>query len=171
METIMKRSLLLTSLLSLFLIAGASEAQAQSETQILDEGPDRHLLYTPEDVAWQPGPASFDEGSQFAVLEGDPSEAGVFTMQIEMPDGFVINPHTHPNVERVTVLGGTLLLGSGAEVSREAADVLPTGSYTSMPPGMVHYAIAEGETVIQLTSVGPWQINYVNDRDDPRLSD
>ncbi len=28
--------------------------------------------------------------------------------------------------------------------------------------GIVHYAIAEGETVIQLTSVGPWIINYID---------
>lgn len=167
----MKRSLLLPSLLALFLIACASEAQAQSEAQIRDEGPDRHLLYTPGDVEWRPGPGSFDEGAQYAVLEGDPSEAGVFTMQIKMPTGFVISPHTHPNVERVTVLGGTLLLGSSEEVDRGAVEVLPTGTYTSMPPGMVHYAIAEGETIIQLTSVGPWKINYVNDEDDPRLSD
>lgn len=167
----MKRSLLLATILSLFLITCASEAQAQSEAQIADEGPDRHLTYTPDEVEWQPGPGSLEEGAQFAVLEGNPGEAGVFTMQIKMPDGFVINPHTHPNVERVTVLRGTFLLGSGEEVNREAADVLPVGSYTSMPPGMVHYAIAEGETVVQLTSVGPWKINYVNEENDPRLSD
>lgn len=167
----MKRSLLLASLLSLFLISFAPEAQAQSETQITDEGPERHLTYTPEDINWQAGPGSFEEGAQFAVLEGDPSEAGVFTMQIKVPDGFVIRPHWHPNVERVTVLQGTFHLGSGEEVNEEAAEALPAGTYTSMPPEMSHYAIAEGETIIQLTTVGPWVINYVNEEDDPRLSD
>lgn len=167
----MKQPLLLTSLLALFLIACAPVAQVQSETHIADEGPARHLTYTPEEVGWQAGPGSFEEGSQFAVLEGDPGEAGVFTMQIKMPNGFVINPHWHPNVERVTVLRGTFHLGSGEEVDRNAAEALPTGTYTSMPPEMTHYAIAEGETVIQLTSVGPWVINYVNEEDDPRLSE
>jgi hypothetical protein len=33
---------------------------------------------------------------------------------------------------------------------------------------MRHFAVAKGETVIQLTSIGPWQINYVNQADDPR---
>lgn len=167
----MKRSLLLGTILSVFLIACTTEAQAQTENQIPDEGPERHLTYTPEEVEWQDGPGSFEEGAQFAVLEGDPSEAGVFTMQIKMPDGFVINPHWHPNVERVTVLQGTFHLGDGEEVDREAAQALPVGTYTSMPPEMTHYAIAEGETIIQLTSVGPWVINYVNDDDDPRVSE
>jgi len=37
-----------------------------------------------------------------------------------------------------------------------------------MLPETAHFAIAEGETVIQLTSIGPWEINYVNPEDDPR---
>jgi hypothetical protein len=38
----------------------------------------------------------------------------------------------------------------------------------AMPPGMQHFAFAEGETVIQLTSIGPWEIHYINPEDDPR---
>jgi hypothetical protein len=33
---------------------------------------------------------------------------------------------------------------------------------------MKHTAWAEGETIIQLHGIGPWQINYVNPADDPR---
>ena len=145
------------------------QAEVEIPTMMdLDEGPDHHVTFRPDEVDWQPGPGSFEEGSEFAVLEGDPSQDGVFTMQIKMPDGFVINPHWHPNVERVTVLAGTFLLGSGEVVDEEAAEELPTGTYASMPPEMVHHAIADGETIIQLTSVGPWEINYVNPDDDPR---
>lgn len=134
----------------------------------LDKGPAHHVTYRPADVPWRAGPASFEEGAQFAVLEGDPAAPGVFTMQLKLPDGFVINPHWHPNVERVTVLEGTFLLGSGDKVDREAAARMPPGTYTSMPPEMVHHAIAEGETIVQLTSVGPWEINYVHPKHDPR---
>jgi hypothetical protein len=35
---------------------------------------------------------------------------------------------------------------------------------------MRHFAIAEGETVVQLSSIGPWEIRYVDSRDDPRGS-
>lgn len=156
--------------------APTAEPAAEEEAQVptmreLDRGPDQHVLYTPETVEWQDGPASFEPGSKYAVLEGDPAEDGLFTMQLRLPDGFVISPHTHPNVERVTVLTGTFLLGSGETVNAEAAERLPPGSYTAMPPGMVHHAIAEGETVVQLTSVGPWEIDYVDPADDPRKRD
>lgn len=85
-----------------------------------------------------------------------------------MPDGYVIPPHWHPVQERVTVLSGTFHLGQGKAVNRQAAQALAPGSYFSLAPRMTHFAVAEGETVIQLTSMGPWQINYVNPADDPR---
>lgn len=142
-----------------------SDAHAMRD---LDKGPEHHVTYRPADVQWRAGPASFEKGAQFAVLEGDPGAPGVFTMQLKLPDGFVIHPHWHPNVERVTVLEGTFLLGTGDKVDSGAAEPLPRGSYTSMPPEMVHYAVAEGETIVQLTSVGPWEIVYVNPAHDPR---
>lgn len=137
--------------------------------EIVDEGPDHHLIYKAGEIDWQPGPASVEEGIEVAVLEGNPSEEGVFTLRLKIPDGGFIAPHWHPNVERVTVISGSFLLGSGEEMNRQDLLRLDPGSYTSMPPEMVHYAFAEGETVIQLTSVGPWIINYVNpEEDDPR---
>lgn len=99
-------------------------------------------------------------------------EAGVFTMRIKMPDGFYISPHWHPGVERVSVIDGVFHRGSGEDLNPEGTVPLESGSYTSMPPEMRHYAIAEGETIIQLTSIGPWEITYVNpEEDDPRLRD
>jgi quercetin dioxygenase-like cupin family protein len=157
---------LLAAVLALLLLPVVAETQEQRTIQ--DEGPAEHLIYTPDDIEWQPGPGSFQAGAEFAVLEGDPSQPGVFTMQIRMPDGFVIAPHWHPGVERVTVLSGAFHLGHGDALDREAAQRLPAGSHFSLPPQMRHYAIVEGETVIQLSSIGPWEITYVNPEDDPR---
>ncbi len=131
-------------------------------------GPDRHIAYTPDQIEWQDGPASLEPGSQVAVLEGDPSKRELFTMRLRLPDGFRISPHWHPNFERVTVLEGTFHLGHGEEFDPDRALRLEAGSHTTMPPGMRHFAMAEGETVIQLTSVGPWEVHYLNPEDDPR---
>lgn len=166
----MKRSLLIGTLCPLLLIVGALDVRAQPEDHVTDEGPPNHILFAPADISWQAGPASFEKGAEFSILEGNPGEAGVFTMRIRMPDGFLIAPHWHPKPERVTVISGTFLLGSGDELNREATERMEPGSYTSMPPGMRHYAVAEGETVIQLTSTGPWKINYVDPSDDPRAT-
>ena len=157
---------LLAAVLALLLLPVVAETHEQRTIQ--DEGPAEHLIYTPDDIEWQPGPGSFQAGAEFAVLEGDPSQPGVFTMQIRMPDGFVIAPHWHPGVERVTVLSGAFHLGHGNALDREAVQRLPAGSHFSLPPQMRHYAIVEGETVIQLSSIGPWEITYVNPEDDPR---
>jgi len=42
------------------------------------------------------------------------------------------------------------------------------GSFAYLEPTVHHYAMAKGETVIQLHGTGPWEIKYVNPADDPR---
>ncbi len=152
------------------LLAGCApeRVDAPGEDPRAAYGPDRQILIPADDVEWSSGPASLPEGAEFAVLEGDPSESGMFVMRLRLPDGYIIPPHTHPNVERVTVVSGVFNLGHGDRFSREGTAELPAGSFTSMPPGMQHFAFAEGETVVQLTSIGPWEINYIDPEDDPR---
>jgi quercetin dioxygenase-like cupin family protein len=150
---------------------GEDGAEVAAGLQIPKEllGPSRHITHKPEAVAWKDGPASFEPGSQWAVLEGDPSKPGMFVMRLKLPDGFQIQPHWHPNFERITVLSGTFFLGMGSSFDAGAAERLEAGSFTSMPPGMRHFARVEGETIVQITSFGPWQINYLDSKDDPRL--
>ena len=127
-----------------------------------------HRVYTPSQLTWQPGPPSLLPGAQMAVLEGDPNKPGFFAMRLRFPDGYRIMPHTHPRHERVTILAGTLNLGHGATFDRAAAQPLPAGSYSTMAPGMQHFGYATGVTEIQLATIGPWAVNYVNPADDPR---
>jgi quercetin dioxygenase-like cupin family protein len=103
-----------------------------------------------------------------AVLDGDPAKEGFFTMRIKMPDGYRVPPHWHPNQERVTVLSGTLNLGSGGRFDPKQTKALAPGTYSSMPPKMTHFAWMTGETILQLSSIGPWRIIYVRPEDDPR---
>ncbi len=131
-------------------------------------GPDQHITYAADEVVWTPGPESLPDGSEVSVLEGDPSDEGIFVMRLRFPADYQIPPHWHPNFERVTVLEGTFHLGTGSEFDAEAATPLPAGSFTVMPPNTQHFAWTDETTVIQLTSVGPWEINYVDSADDPR---
>ena len=39
-----------------------------------------------------------------------------------------------------------------------------------MPNGVVHYVFVDEDLVIQINAVGPWDIDYVNSKDDPRLN-
>jgi quercetin dioxygenase-like cupin family protein len=128
------------------------------------------LLFFPEKVPWQEGPASLPPGATMAVLEGDPSKPGFFTMRLQLPDGYRVAPHSHPKQERLTIISGTLRLGMGDRFDEKALQALSPGTYSSMPAGMTHFAVAQGLTIIQLSSIGPWGVNYVNPADDPRRS-
>lgn len=166
----MKHLLCISLVVPLLILLMVPNAASQPVVGV-DEGPGEALIYTPADIEWRDGPGSFEAGSQYAILEGNPGEEGLFTMYIRMPHGFHIAPHWHPNVERVTVISGTFLLGHGRVADRGAAQRLEAGSYFSLPPEMTHFAFTEGETVVQLKSIGPWVIEYVNPADDPRLRD
>ena len=125
-------------------------------------------LYPPTSIEWKPGPAAIPAGAKMAVLEGDPTKEGMFVVRFQFPAGYHIAAHTHPKTERVTVISGALYLATGESLDRNSAKELPTGSFGYWPAGMKHAAWSEGETVIQLHGIGPWQINYVNPADDPR---
>jgi quercetin dioxygenase-like cupin family protein len=129
---------------------------------------DHRDLVTPADVKWQEGPASLPKGTKMAILEGDPAKEGPFVLRMKLPDGFRVMPHTHPRDERVTVLSGTLYLGEGAKFDEKAAKALPAGSYARTAAGMKHFGWVKGETVLQLHGEGPWAIEYVDPKDDPR---
>jgi quercetin dioxygenase-like cupin family protein len=125
-------------------------------------------LYPPTTIEWKEGPAALPPGAKMAVLEGNPTKEGPFVVRFQFPDGYHISPHTHPKTERVTVISGGVYLAAGEALDRDSAKKLPAGSFGFWPAGMKHTAWFEGETVIQLHGIGPWQINYVNPADDPR---
>jgi quercetin dioxygenase-like cupin family protein len=133
-----------------------------------DHAPGSHVMVMPDQVNWQPAPPTLPPGAKTAVLEGDPNKPGFFTMRAWLPEGYRVPPHMHPAAERVTIISGTLYLGEGDKFDESAAKAYPAGAYTSMPPGMHHFAFAKGATVIQISTMGPWGITYLNPADDPR---
>jgi len=150
----------LATLLAVALIHAQSSAEEMQST-------DMHL-YSPTAIEWKAAPATLPPGARMAVLEGDPTKEGPFVVRFQFPDGYHVPPHTHPKTERLTVISGTLYLATGEALDRSSAKKLPAGSFGYWPAGMKHTAWSEGETVIQLHGIGPWQINYVNPADDPR---
>lgn len=118
-------------------------------------------------ITWGPAPAIFPAGARMAVLEGDPGKAAMFTVRLEMPDGYKIAAHTHPTDEHVTIIKGTLLLGMGDRVDAAQATALPTGAFSSVTANMHHFAVAKGQTIVQVNSMGPFVLTYVNPADDP----
>ena len=125
-------------------------------------------FFTAADTKWKDGPGSLPPGAKFAVLEGDPGKEGPFVMRLWLPDGFKIQAHTHPKVERITVISGTFNLGMGDKFDQSKTNAMPAGTFGFWAEGMQHFAWAKGDTVLQLHGIGPWTITYVNPADDPR---
>ena len=133
-----------------------------------DEATD-HGFFAANEVKWGAGPPSLPSGAKAAVLEGDPTKDGLFTMRLSLPDGYQIKPHTHPAFEHITVISGTFNLGMGEKFdTTKGGKALEAGAFAYLAPNTKHYAWSKGETVIQLHGQGPWQINYLNPADDPR---
>lgn len=125
-------------------------------------------VHSPTKIVWKDGPASLPKGAQIAVLEGDPAKEGPFVFRVKVPDGYRIPLHTHPKTERVTVIQGTFNIGMGDKVDDSKSTAMPTGTYGYWAAGMKHFVSVKGETIVQFHGEGPWVINYVDPKDDPR---
>lgn len=124
--------------------------------------------FTPETIPWGPAPPVVQPNAQFAVLEGDPTaSSGEYTIRLKMPDGFRISPHWHPLRENVTVISGTFKVGMGDKFETSGMKTFAAGSFAYLDPDMHHYAMASGETIVQVHGQSPLQFNYVNPKDDP----
>ena len=118
-------------------------------------------------LAWGPAPAIFPTGAKLAVLQGDPGKAALFTVRLDLPDGYKIAPHFHPTDEYITVIKGTFLLGMGDKLDAAHATKLPTSAFATVDANMHHFAVAKGRTIVQVNSMGPFVLTYVNPADDP----
>jgi quercetin dioxygenase-like cupin family protein len=118
-------------------------------------------------VQWAAAPAIFPAGAEMAVMQGDPSKAEEFTVRLRFPDGYKVPPHTHPTAENVTVLSGTFLAGMGTAFVESGMQTLGIGDFASIPAAHAHYAMAHGQTVVQVHAIGPFVLTYVNPGDTP----
>src|SRR5262249_43975401 len=125
-----------------------------------------HVI-TPDQLAWGPAPAILPAGARLAVLEGDPSKAGSYTMRLDMPAGYRIPPHFHHADEHVTVISGAFQVGMGNTFDEGKLSTLPPGTFGVIPPGLHHFARTDKARVIQLHGQGPWSLTYVNPADQP----
>lgn len=119
-------------------------------------------------IQWGPAPPFFPQGARFAVLQGNPGGAGVYTVRLSMPNGYTIKPHWHPTDEHITVIMGTFKVGMGDSVETGHMQALGAGDFITAPARAHHYAVAQGQTVVQVHGMGPFAITYVRAADDPR---
>ena len=108
-----------------------------------------HALLAPDEMRWAKGPPTLPPGVTVAVLEGNPREAGAFTMRLTFPAGTRVEPHFHAGVEHATVLSGRVAWGIGETCAVDSLRRMPAGSFIVIPAGLPHYGLVEEDTVIQ----------------------
>jgi quercetin dioxygenase-like cupin family protein len=135
--------------LFLVMVIGASTAAAQA--------PAGHVMVQPDAIQWR-GPAA---GLQTAVVDGNPQQAGPFTMMLKLPDGVWIQPHFHNVDKRLVVIRGELLMGHGAKIDAGSTTALKAGGVAVMPANAQHYEGGRGETIVALIANGPFTTTMV----------
>ncbi len=152
------RTIVVAGLLSL-VVGPAAQAQHHA-----DPG---HLMVLPTELKWSPVP-SMPPGVEIAVIEGPLNRAGPITARLRFPANYRLPAHTHPAIEHVTVLSGTFHMGTGDKLDVKKTTALTVGGFAIMQVGVKHFAWTAEETIVQMHSVGPWGITYVDPKEDPR---
>jgi hypothetical protein len=121
------------------------------------------------DLKWGPAPAVFPKGAEMAVVSGDPGKAAPFVVELKLPDGYRFPPHFHPTAETVEVKQGTFHYGMGDVFDMAKTKPMKVGDKGSIPALMHHFATAQGQTIVSVSSMGPFAMTYVNPADDPQM--
>lgn len=117
-------------------------------------------IVLPSQIQWMPA-TMMGPGVEVAMLAGNPMQKGPYVVRLRLADGTKLGPHFHGDTERVTVISGTLLVGLGDTMNVSQMTALPAGSYCVIPAGVHHYAMAQGQTVLQLDGNGPMTMTAV----------
>jgi len=146
-------------------LAGAPRLMAQQPADHAAKGDPASRA---DKLAWAPAPPIFPAGAQMVVLQGDPAADGILTVRLKFPNNYVIPAHWHPTDEYVTVIKGNFLVGLGDKFSKDALlPAMQPGDFITAPARMNHFAMAQGETIVQVHMMGPFQLTYADPKDDP----
>lgn len=141
-------------LLALSAVLAASPAQAKTKAAGLK---------------WMDGPPGLPSGAKFAVVSGDPTKDGPFVIRIQMPADYAVAPHHHPTDETLRIKsGGPLSYGTGDKLDKDRVGSLEKGYHVTLMANMNHYVFTSTPTEVEVSSTGPFQIVYVDPKDDPR---
>jgi hypothetical protein len=122
-------------------LAGAAELDAKSVTYQL-----------PPDIKWQKTAA----GGESVVVQGNPSQPGIYVQLIRWAPGTGSRPHFHNQDRYITVISGTWYKGTGTKYDPDSMVAMPAGTFIVDHANGVHYDGAKGEmAVIQIVGMGP----------------
>jgi putative intracellular protease/amidase len=128
----------------------------------------RHVTYKGEPLVKGKHVSGFTT-VRLAVVVGQPSEKGPYTIRVKVPHGVKLMPHKHPEDRVYTVISGVFYIGLGDEFDADKLEAYPPGAVVVLPGNTSHFHWAKsGQYITQVTAIGPLGIEYVDSNDDPR---
>lgn len=121
----------------------------------------------PAALKWGPAPPALPSGAQMAVVSGDPGKKGMFVVELKMPANYAVPPHWHPTDETVKVLSGQVHYAMNDKLM-SSPKTLTSGHSVTMTAKMHHWVHAAAPATVQVSGMGPFEITYVDAKDDPR---
>jgi len=122
----------------------------------------------PEDIEWKSFGA-FPPSVRLAILVGEPSKEGTYTIRVHVPRGVKLMPHKHPEDRTYTVISGVFYIGLGDRFESDKLQAYPPGAVIVLPGDTPHFHWARsGDYITQVTAIGPLGLDYLNPVDDPR---
>ncbi len=129
---------------------------------------DEGVFINTGDLKWGDAPPVLPKGAKIAVLNGDPFKPGQYTLRLSLPANYMLPPHWHTLTENLTNVSGTFYIGMGDKaVAIDAHEVKTVGyprfagrsSTTTRPPSPRRWC--------RLSDEGPFDINYIDPKDNP----
>jgi len=144
-----------------FLLLGLILACA---TPAFPDSDTRPLFKLPQEIEFTGPPDQL----QNAVVFGDPTKPGLYTLLLRVGPNTKIQAHSHPDDRVATVVSGDWYFGYGRDFNEAALKHLPPGSFYTEPPGMDHFAMTKATgVVIQISGTGPSATTYADPKNDP----
>jgi hypothetical protein len=117
----------------------------------------KDLVVDPDQAQFSSAPASLGlpDGVKMAVISGDLSKPGLFSLLLKLPASAVIAPHWASVDVNIVALRGTLGFAEGDTFDATKLQTLSPGAVLRVPAQMHHFAQAKDPAVILFYGVGP----------------
>jgi quercetin dioxygenase-like cupin family protein len=157
-----KKNLKLLGFTLCLLMIGNTQLLAQIGVMKFPEGIVQHVVHA-KDIEWKPCPPNLPGGCEMAVLEGNPKSNDLFTVRFKLSGKFIMPAHTHPKDERVTILQGKAYVAFGKGATKKEAKEFGPGDYYVNARNAIHTVWADSSTILQITGIGPWEANFIEE--------
>jgi hypothetical protein len=117
----------------------------------------------PDQLKWRDPTGA--AGVNQAILQGDPTQPGLYVVLNRFKPGNFSRPHFHPNDRFITVVKGTWWIGTGNMFDPDNNTVpMPAGSFVTHYAKQVHYDGAKDEEAwVLIVGEGPATLTRVEE--------